>query len=1090
MSASKRRTGSVAVLTLALAMAGSLPSTATPGQPNTPPGQGTEVGKDSPTADKMSSHSQELLLQAEQAGKSRVTVMALTDKGQTAAVTAKLKDLGATVGYVHDKLGYVRASIPTKHAWSVAQIAQVRTVDLDEMVKIPAPEADGPITGSDKWTGPDENTPLVNPYMPIADTGVAALRQAHPEFDGRGVTIGVLDSGVDLDHPALQTTSTGERKVTDWVTVTDPLLEADATWRLMLTHVSGPTATFSKKEWKLPQRDGADYAISVFSETAAKLSDDVEGDIDRDGKKDGSWGVLYDYETHDIWVDVNGNQDFTDDEVMRPYREKHQVNHFGTDDPATSVMERMPFVVEYREGVDLTPAGMPGRTVDAVNIGLVASAHGTHVAGIAAGNMPGWKMGGAAPGAKIVSAKACVYSGGCTNVALTEGMIELVANKHVDVVNMSIGGLPALNDGNTTRTALYNRLIDEYGVQIFVSAGNSGPGTNTIGDPSVASDVISVAAGASKDTWLSNYGAQATAPYWVQNYSSHGPREDGGFKPNLMAPGSAISSVPMFMGPEDLAQVSYKLPVGLSMFNGTSMASPQAAGATTALLSAARQRDVAVTPAQLRESLFTTARFISGLPASAQGNGQIRVDRAWPVLAKAGAVENRYEISAPVCTPLADMLPEPGRGTGVYNRCGAREGGQKVGESRTYDVKITRTEGPAEQTAHTIRWIGNDGTWSSASTVDLPLGETVTVPVTARPTKLGEHSAILDITPVGARLGTRMMADVVVATDLGSAPYTATRSGSVERVRAESMYVTVPQGAKTLQVNMTGIANGSVVRFLALNPYGVPVESSKVAGQCYTQLGNPKICKPTSRAYQNPMPGVWEITVDASRRTPTTKNPYRITASAQGISVTPEEQTIPSVKLGEPTPVPWTIRNDFGPVTIAGQGGALGSARTLRPTVKQGETHTYTVEVPAGMERLDASIGATSDPGADLDLTVKNAAGTVVASSADGDSEEAVSIATPAPGTYTIEVDGYAVEQAGGTAYDYLDVIFGQGLGDISIESRKVTLGHGQTMGVVGRVVAKAPVPEGRRLMGEMNAVNTEGSVIGTARVYIDKVVE
>ena len=33
---------------------------------------------------------------------------------------------------------------------------------------------------------------------------------------------------------------------------------------------------------------------------------------------------------------------------------------------------------------------------------------------------------------------------------------------------------------------LYDRLIEQYNVQMFISAGNSGPGMNTIGDPSVA----------------------------------------------------------------------------------------------------------------------------------------------------------------------------------------------------------------------------------------------------------------------------------------------------------------------------------------------------------------------------------------------------------------------------------------------------------------------------------------------------------------------------------------------------------------------------------------------------------------------------
>ena len=86
-------------------------------------------------------------------------------------------------------------------------------------------------------------------------------------------------------------------------------------------------------------------------------------------------------------------------------------------------------------------------------------------------------------------------------------MIDLVVNRHVDIVNMSIGGLPALNDGNNARATLYNRLINDYGVQLFISAGNSGSGVNTIGDPAVATDVVAVAASISKETWLANYGS-------------------------------------------------------------------------------------------------------------------------------------------------------------------------------------------------------------------------------------------------------------------------------------------------------------------------------------------------------------------------------------------------------------------------------------------------------------------------------------------------------------------------------------------------------------------------------------------------------
>jgi subtilisin family serine protease len=48
-------------------------------------------------------------------------------------------------------------------------------------------------------------------------------------------------------------------------------------------------------------------------------------------------------------------------------------------------------------------------------------------------------MSGAAPGAKLVSVRACLFVAGCTAHALIEGMIYAVKSAHVDVINMSIG---------------------------------------------------------------------------------------------------------------------------------------------------------------------------------------------------------------------------------------------------------------------------------------------------------------------------------------------------------------------------------------------------------------------------------------------------------------------------------------------------------------------------------------------------------------------------------------------------------------------------------------------------------------------------
>jgi hypothetical protein len=162
------------------------------------------------------------------------------------------------------------------------------------------------------------------------------------------------------------------------------------------------------------------------------------------------------------------------------------------------------------------------------------------------------------------------------------------------------------------------------------------------------------------------------------------------------------------------------------------------------------------------------------------------------------------------------------------------------------------------------------------------------------------------------------------------------------------------------------------------------------------ELSDPATCKPQERSYENPLPGVWEIEVESRRTSPALVNPFSLTVRIQGVTVEPAIVELPSVAAGVPTPVEWTVTNNFGPVTVTGEGGPLGSARVQRPTIADHELQTYEVVVPAGASRLEVAIGNTSDLAADLDLFVRFN-GAIVAQAADGDSEEAVTITTPHP---------------------------------------------------------------------------------------------
>jgi len=59
----------------------------------------------------------------------------------------------------------------------------------------PATEAPMPVAPAD--------AALARGWMPLAATGVTDFRAVHPDWDGRGVLIGILDSGIDAGVPGL-----------------------------------------------------------------------------------------------------------------------------------------------------------------------------------------------------------------------------------------------------------------------------------------------------------------------------------------------------------------------------------------------------------------------------------------------------------------------------------------------------------------------------------------------------------------------------------------------------------------------------------------------------------------------------------------------------------------------------------------------------------------------------------------------------------------------------------------------------------------------------------------------------------------------
>jgi hypothetical protein len=1067
MFTSKRRAAAT-ILAGILAAAVLLPLSSTA---STPTRQGDDRG--------LGKHDRELIAQARANGKSTVQLIVAAVPGSSSQVDSAVKNLGGKVLYREDDINYLRVSIGLDRAENVARLAGVRAVDVDEVIPLDDPRPDGQTTPT-PFPAPDASTPAVNPYMPTGDIGSAQFVQAHPTWDGRGVTVGILDTGIALDHPALTTTSTGERKIVDWVTQTAPTGDNDPTWLNMSAVVTGPSFTQGGTTYTAPS--ASTFRFATFNERDTRLGGEVGSDVNRDGNPAGSsglFGVLWNESSNVVWVDRDQDLSFADETGMRNYKVAYDVGYFGTDNPATAVVERLPFVVQTDPKAKF------------VNIGIVSGAHGSHVAGITAGNgLFGGAMNGGAPGAKIVSVRVCLFIAGCTSHALIEGMIYAAKTGGVDVINMSIGGLPALNDANNARAVLYDTLIQKYNVQLFISAGNSGPGENTVGDPSVATKVVSVGSYITDATWEANYGSTAPADGTdnLHPFSSRGPREDGGFKPDVVAPGAAISTTPLWQPGGPVAGVHF-LPPGYSMFNGTSMASPQAAGAGALLVSAAKALGISHKPEQLRQAMLSSSRFLAGIGAYEQGNGLLRVSNAWSIL-QANVKTVDISSSVPVDTALEQFLATPGKGRGIHDREGVTLG---TPYTRTYT--FVRNSGPKSAITYNLTWVGNDGTFSSASSISLPKGSARTLTVSVNPTAHGVHSAILNLDDPGtAGTDYQTMNVVVVAHEFtGDSGFSKTFTDSVARNQHRTYFVRVPAGVPALKVDFSGPSatpGTGQARFLRFHPFGVGIDSN-ASTNCYSpSAGGCSGGTPNSRTTSNPTPGVWEITVEARRTSDAEFSPYTLTASILGASVSPNPDIIASATIGVPVARSYTLTNLFGAFTGRAVGTTLGSAFRDRLTIADLAQAQRTVTVTPGTTSLRATIGNPSDPAADLDLFVFNCTSgscVLAGQSADGDSEESVTIANPAAGDWLVLVDGFAVP-SGSTHYDYVDVFTNPAFGSVSVTDANALRPAGSSWTVPGSVTANAVPDAGRVLLGTVQVRTDANVLVGQGDVVVESV--
>jgi hypothetical protein len=527
------------------------------------------------------------------------------------------------------------------------------------------------------------------------------------------------------------------------------------------------------------------------------------------------------------------------------------------------------------------------------------------------------------------------------------------------------------------------------------------------------------------------------------------------------------------------------------MLNGTSMASPQAAGGAALLISAAKQAGVQYQPAQLRQAINSSARLLdtTRYQVFEQGNGLLNVGAAWDLL-KTNIKLVDITSSVPVNTVITQFLATPNVGQGIYDREGVT-----LGQSYTRQYTFVRTSGGSKAVTYNLNWVGNDGTFSSAGSISLALNKPKTLSVTVNPSAVGIHSAILNLDDPSTTGIDYQTMNAVVVPELFTAAnnYTITKSDTIGRNQVKRYFFKVPAGTPALKVDLddhTAAGTGQV-RFLRFHPYGVTIEPSTNSLACYSpSVPGGATCPPLSRTTSNPLAGVWEVTVEARRTSDVENAPFTLTVSILGATVAPNPDVIASATIGVPVARSYTATNLFGAFTGRMVGTTLGSARRGVFSIANLALQQYPVAVTAGSTSLRATIGGTSDLAADLDLFVYNCTtGSCVLAgqSADGDSEESVTIANPAAGTWVVLIDGFAVP-AGTTTYNYVDVFLNTAFGSVSVTDANALRPAGSSWTVPGTVTANAAPAAGRVLLGNVQVRTDTNVLIGQGDVVIQTV--
>jgi subtilisin family serine protease len=442
-------------------------------------------------------------------------------------------------------------------------------------------------------------------WMPLASTGVEKFLQQHPTQDGRGVIIGILDTGIDPGIPGLLKTTTDAPKILDLRDFSD-----EGAVPLKPVIPTGDSVEIAGRRFGGFGRVAAlNTAGPYYGGTIREISLGPlpASDLNGNGTDGDTLAVVVTRAT-DGWVlfaDTDGNGSLAGERPIHDYLVGQET--FGWAQPGRATRLNIAANFSNRTGEPR------------LDLVFDTFSHGSHVAGIAAGHDMYGVTGfnGVAPGAQLLGLKIANSAQG--SITTTGSMLRAIdyairfaaARRLPLVLNLSFGVGNEV-EGTARIDAMVDSVLAAHPDIVFtISAGNDGPGLSTVGFPGSARRSISVGA-TLPSSFLPSDPVSGARDDQLAYFSSRGGELA---KPDLVTPGVAYSTVPRWSMGQEIEQ-------------GTSMASPHAAGLAALLVSGLVQEKRAIDAMAIRQALMVTARPLRGATFVDEGTGEPEVDQA------------------------------------------------------------------------------------------------------------------------------------------------------------------------------------------------------------------------------------------------------------------------------------------------------------------------------------------------------------------------------------------------------------------------------------------------------------------------------